>query len=72
MDKGIEAAITELFRDGHRVHLSYLGRKLLFEIDGKMLATPNEMHQLSEGVFTFEELKELFLERKKLENKGIT
>ena len=70
MDKGIEAAITVLFSDGHTVHLSYLGRKLLFEIDGKMLATTYEMDQLSEGVFTFEEMKELFLERKKLENSG--
>ena len=66
MDKGIEAAITTFFRNGHRVHLSYQGGKVFFEIDGKMLATTSEIRQLGDGVFTFEEIKDLFLERKKL------
>lgn len=70
MDKSIDAPILELVQDGHRVGLSVLAGKVFFEIDGRMFATANELRQLGEGIFTFEEMRELFLERKKLECQG--
>lgn len=70
MNKTIEVPILNLVQSGHGVKLFILSESMFFEIDGTMLATANELHQLRDGVFTFEELQELFVQRKELSCQG--
>jgi hypothetical protein len=70
MNKTIEVPILHLVQSGHGVKLFILSENVFFEIDEAMLATANELHQLRDGVFTFEELKDLFVQRKELACRG--
>jgi hypothetical protein len=59
----VRAAIKMLQGQGHTVrpHIRY--GTLWFEIDGNMLATRKEMLELADGVYSLQELVELFARR---------
>ena len=49
---------------GHTVRPYLRYGTLWFEIDGNMLATRQEMGELADGVYSFQELAELFARRR--------
>ena len=49
---------------GHTVRPFIRRGTLWFEINGNMLATRQEMLELADGVYSLEELRELFLRRR--------
>ena len=63
MEADVRAAIKMLQGQGHTVrpHIRY--GTLWFEIDGNMLATRKEMLELADGVYSLQELVELFARR---------
>jgi hypothetical protein len=63
MDK-IEAAIRMLEKDGHSIQRQLANGKVWFEIDRRMRATPDEMQNLADGVYSLTELEELFIQRR--------
>jgi hypothetical protein len=64
MEEDINAATKMLTEQGHTVrpHIRY--GTLWFEIDGNMLASRQEMLELGNGVFSLNELRELFERRR--------
>jgi hypothetical protein len=60
--KTIFEAIPAL--QGHEVGLCFCHGKLWCQIDNGMLAKPNEMEELAQGVYSFAELIELFRKRR--------
>jgi hypothetical protein len=69
MNSKIKAAMASLQAQGHTVRSHpHMGEEW-FEIDQCMLARPNEMEELADGVYTLDELEELFTKRR-LEEQG--
>jgi hypothetical protein len=64
MEADLRAAIKMLHRQGHAVRPYIRYGTLWFEIDGNMLATRQEMLELAEGVYSLQELAELFARRR--------
>lgn len=69
MNSKILAAIASLQEQGHTVRSYPHGDEEWFEIDSCMLARPNEMEDLADGVYNLGELEELFTKRR-LEEQG--
>ena len=63
MEADLHAAIKMLQGQGHTVRPYIRYGTLWFEIDGNMLATRQEMLELAEGVYSLQELAELFARR---------
>ncbi len=61
-----ETAIKMLREQGHTVETQIRGAQgtLWFEIDRRMLASCKEMENLGDGVYSLEELEELFVRRR--------
>ena len=64
MEEELNAVMKMLTGQGHTVrpHIRY--GTLWFEIDGNMLATRQEMLELADGVYSLNELRELFTRRR--------
>ena len=60
----MNAAIKMLNGQGHTVRPFIRRCALWFEINGNMLATRQEMAELADGVYSLEELRELFVRRR--------
>jgi hypothetical protein len=69
MEQEFNAAMKMLTGQGHTVrpHIRY--GTLWFEIDGTMLAIRQEMLELGEGIYSLNELRELF-ERRRAEEQS--
>jgi hypothetical protein len=67
----IEAAIKMLQEHGHSVQTQMRGEKdtVWFEIDRRMLASWEEMENLADGVYSLEELEDLY-RRRQAEDRG--
>jgi hypothetical protein len=63
MEADVRAAIKMLQGQGHTVRPYIRYGTLWFEIDGNMLATRKEMLELADGVYSLQELVELFARR---------
>ena len=63
MEADLRAAIKMLQGEGHTVRPYIRYGTLWFEIDGGMLATRQEMGELADGVYSLQELAELFARR---------
>lgn len=64
MEEDLNAAVKMLNGQGHTVRPYLRYGTLWFEIDGNMLATRQEMQELAEGVYSLDELRELFTRRR--------
>ena len=64
MEADLHAAIKMLQGQGHPVRPYIRYGRLWFEIDGHMLATRQEMLELADGVYSLQELAELFGRRR--------
>jgi hypothetical protein len=69
VEEDLNAAIKMLNGQGHTVRPFIRCGTLWFEIDGNMLATRQEMLELADGVYSVEELRELF-ERRRAEEQS--
>jgi hypothetical protein len=63
MEADLRAAIKMLQGRGHTVRPYIRYGALWFEIDANMLATRQEMLELADGVYSLQELAELFARR---------
>lgn len=63
MEADLRAAIKMLQGQTHTVRPYIRYGTLSFEIDGNMLATRQEMLELADGVYSLQELAELFARR---------
>ena len=63
MEEDVNAAVKMLQTQGHAVRPHIRNGVLWFEIDGNVLATRQELLELADGVYSFTELRELFLLR---------
>jgi hypothetical protein len=61
----VEAGIKMLKEQGHTVQGQIRGDKgtMWFEVDSRMLVSWEEMQQLADGVYTLDELEELYRRR---------
>jgi hypothetical protein len=64
MNQKIDAAIQALKNDGHSVRPYNRDGKFWFEIDGRMLASRQEMEELANRVYSLTELEDLFARRR--------
>jgi len=67
----IEAVIKMLRETGHSVHTQMRGERNMvwFEIERRMLASWEEMENLADGVYSLEELEDLY-RRRQAEDRG--
>ena len=63
MEADLNAATKILQGQGHTVRPYIRYGTLWFEIDGNMLATRQEMLELADGVYSLQELAEIFARR---------
>ena len=70
MKSKIDAGIEALKSQGHTVRPYNSEGKFWFEIDGRMLASHQEMEDLADHVYSFLELEDLFVRRLKEEQKN--
>jgi hypothetical protein len=67
----IEAAMKMLAQQGHTViSCLQMGQYWYHLLDNHSLLKPQEMEELADGVYSFEELIELF-EKRRLEEQGL-
>ena len=64
MKSKIDAAIEALKSQGHSVRPCNRGGKSWYEIDGRMLASHQEMEDLADRVYSLLELEDLFVRRR--------
>ena len=60
--------VRMLREQGHRVESRIQHGKLWWEIDQRMLATPEEISEIGDGVYSLAELEELFVKRREEES----
>jgi hypothetical protein len=71
MNVKIEAAMKMLAEQGHTaISCSHMGQDWYHLLDSHALVKPQEMEDLADGVYSFEELNELFSKRR-LEEQGL-
>jgi hypothetical protein len=71
MNMKIEAAMKMLAEQGHTaISCSHMGQDWYHLLDNRALLKPQEMEDLADGVYSFEELIELFSKRR-LEEQGL-
>jgi hypothetical protein len=66
MKEKISTAISALKAQGHTVGAQIRGDQgiLWYEIDGRMLASGDEMRNLADGLYSLDELEDLFKSRR--------
>jgi hypothetical protein len=64
MKQKVDAAIEALKNQGHTVRPYNREGKFWFEIDGRMLASNQEMQELADRVYSLTELEDLFVRRR--------
>jgi hypothetical protein len=64
MEEDLNAAVKSLNAQGYTVRPLLRHGTLRFEIDGSMLATRQEMLELTAGVYSVDELRELWVRRR--------
>jgi hypothetical protein len=71
MNTSIETALKMLDEQGHRtISCSYRGQDWFHLLDCHVLLKPQEMEELGDGVYSFDELMELLCQRR-LEEQGL-
>lgn len=70
MKSKIDAAIEALKSQGHSVRPYNREGKFWFEIDGRMLASHQEMEDLADRVYSILELENMFVRRRNEEQKN--
>jgi hypothetical protein len=71
MNTSIETALKMLDEQGHRtISCSYKGQDWYHLLDCHVLLKPQEMEELGDGVYSFDELMELLCQRR-LEEQGL-
>jgi hypothetical protein len=71
MNMKIEAAMKMLAEQGHTaISCSHMGQEWYHLLDNHTLLKPQEMEDLADGVYSFEELFDL-LWRRRLEDQGL-
>jgi hypothetical protein len=71
MNSSIEAALKMLDQQGHKtISCSYKGQDWYRLLDCHILLKPQEMEELGDGVYSFDELMELLCQRR-LEEQGL-
>jgi len=64
MEEDLDAAIRTLHAQGHTVRPLLRQGTQRFEIDGSILATRQELLELTAGVYSVDELRELWVRRR--------
>lgn len=69
----LSKAVQMLREQGHSVEGRIQFDKVWWEVDRRMLVKPREMEELADGVYSLEELEQLFETRRRneLNDKGI-
>ena len=67
MKQKVDAAIAALKSQGHSVRPYNREGTFWFEIDGRMLASQQEMEELADRVYSLTELEDLFIRRRNKE-----
>jgi hypothetical protein len=67
VNQKVDAAIEALKAQGHTVRPYNREGTFWFEIDGRMLASWQEMEELADRVYSLTELEDLFLRRRREE-----
>lgn len=67
----ISKGVRMLQKQGHRVEQYTLRGKSWWQIDYRMLATPEEIKDLAEGVYSLRKLEELHAEKSRLGIRGL-
>jgi len=67
MKSKVDAAIESLKSQGHSVRPYNREGEFWYEIDGRMLASHQEMEDLADRVYSLLELEDLFVQRRKEE-----
>jgi hypothetical protein len=67
MKSKVNAAVETLKNQGHSVRPYNREGQFWYEIDGRMLASHQEMEDLADRVYTLLELEDLFVRRRKEE-----
>jgi hypothetical protein len=62
--KGFQGRKDALKELGHHVERQVRLDKTCWQIDRGMLATPQEMEEFADGVYSFPELEELYMKRR--------
>ena len=57
MDEKIRAGREKLEKQGHTVERCILGDVTCYKIDGGTTITPQEMREIADGVYSYEELE---------------
>lgn len=60
----ISQGVRMLKEQGHQVEGRIQFGKMWWDIDRRMLATPEEIEHLADGVYTLAELEELYIRRR--------
>jgi len=67
-DAKVSKGVQLLREQGHRVESRIQHGNQWWEIDERMLATPEEISQIADGVYSLTELEELFVKRREEES----
>lgn len=67
MDEKIRAGRERLQKQGHTVERCIFGDITCYKIDGGTRATPKEMREIADGVYSYEELERDLLVRRRTE-----
>lgn len=66
----LSKGIRILREQGHQVEGRIQFDKMWWEIDRRMLASPEEIGHIADGVYSFSELEELYIRRRAEEQAG--
>lgn len=69
MDDKTKAGMEKLKKDGHTVEGCLMGDICRYKIDGGTTITPNELREIGDGIYSYEELEKDLLVRRLEEDK---
>ena len=67
----ISKGVRMLQKQGHRVEEFTLHGKSWWQIDSRLLATPEEIKDLADGVYSLRKLEKLHAEKNRLSMRGL-
>jgi hypothetical protein len=70
MDNRIRLATEKLENEGHSINRIFLGDKPYYRIDDGLAITGKQMRDLADGVYSFAELTDDLLDRRRSEEEG--
>jgi len=70
MDDRIRRATEKLENEGHSINRIFLGCEPYYQIDGGAAITGEEMRDLADGVYSFAELRDDLLTRRRTQEEG--